>query len=254
MGALVRARDPKWRQAASGRRPRLKGINGLDRQVFVHATGIGTSAGARSERLVAKVLTIVLALPLSSARKRKTGKWNVRQGRCTKVKTRPEGRAGGAPRRRRWTCSKLLRERIARQDIAPGAKLREHELAAEFGVPRTRIREVFGALESRGLIERIPNRGAIVSRLDLDAGLQSLRRARGARGPVRAAGNTERAAGDLAGVRRPVRRAHGRLRAGRRLRLLPRLLRALPQPLHRMRAAIPLPPRCSTASTRRRTW
>lgn len=62
---------------------------------------------------------------------------------------------------------KLLRERIARQDIAPGAKLREHELAAEFGVPRTRIREAFGALESRGLIERIPNRGAIVSRLDL---------------------------------------------------------------------------------------
>ena len=61
----------------------------------------------------------------------------------------------------------ILRERIARQDIAPGAKLREHELAAEFGLPRTRIREVFGALESRGLIERIPNRGAIVSRLDL---------------------------------------------------------------------------------------
>jgi DNA-binding GntR family transcriptional regulator len=61
----------------------------------------------------------------------------------------------------------VLRERIARQDIAPGAKLREHELAEEFRVPRTRIREVFGALESRGLIERIPNRGAIVSRLDL---------------------------------------------------------------------------------------
>jgi len=62
----------------------------------------------------------------------------------------------------------VLRHRIARQDVAPGAKLREHELAAEFGVPRTRIREVFGALESRGLIERVPNRGAVVSRLELD--------------------------------------------------------------------------------------
>lgn len=61
-----------------------------------------------------------------------------------------------------------LRHRIARQDVAPGAKLREHELAEEFGVPRTRIREVFGTLESRGLIERIPNRGAVVSRLELD--------------------------------------------------------------------------------------
>ena len=62
----------------------------------------------------------------------------------------------------------VLRDRIARQDVAPGAKLREHELAAEFGVPRARIREVFGALEGRGLIERIPNRGAVVSRLELD--------------------------------------------------------------------------------------
>src|SRR6185503_8711130 len=60
----------------------------------------------------------------------------------------------------------VLRRRIAQQEVAPGAKLREHELAGEFGVPRTRIREVFGALESRGLIERIPNRGAVVMRLD----------------------------------------------------------------------------------------
>ena len=62
---------------------------------------------------------------------------------------------------------RVFRDRIARHDIAPGAKLREHELAAEFGVPRARIREVFGTLEGRGLIERVPNRGAIVSRLDL---------------------------------------------------------------------------------------
>jgi DNA-binding GntR family transcriptional regulator len=62
----------------------------------------------------------------------------------------------------------VLRRRIAQQEVAPGAKLREHELADEFGVPRTRIREVFGALESRGLIERIPNRGAVVARLDLE--------------------------------------------------------------------------------------
>lgn len=60
-----------------------------------------------------------------------------------------------------------LRERIARQDVPPGAKLREHDLAEEFGVPRTRIREALGLLENRGLIERIPNRGAVVARLDL---------------------------------------------------------------------------------------
>ena len=61
----------------------------------------------------------------------------------------------------------ILRERIASHTIPPGAKLRENDLAQEFDVSRARIREVFGALESRGLIQRIPNRGAIVARLEL---------------------------------------------------------------------------------------
>jgi DNA-binding GntR family transcriptional regulator len=84
-----------------------------------------------------------------------------------KPKTSPERRSG-ARRRPLSTADVLdsLRQRIARQEVPPGSKLREHELAEEFGVPRTRIREVFGALESRGLIERIPNRGAVVMRLD----------------------------------------------------------------------------------------
>ena len=60
-----------------------------------------------------------------------------------------------------------LRERIVSQEIPPGAKLREHELAEEFKVPHTRVREVLGMLEQRGLIERVPNRGAVVARLDL---------------------------------------------------------------------------------------
>jgi DNA-binding GntR family transcriptional regulator len=60
-----------------------------------------------------------------------------------------------------------LRGRIASQDIPPGAKLRETDLALEFGVARTRIRDTLAALEQRGLVERIPNRGAVVTRLDL---------------------------------------------------------------------------------------
>ena len=131
----------------------------------------------------------------------------------------------------------VLRERIARQDIAPGAKLREHELAEEFRVPRARIREVFGVLESRGLIERIPNRGAVVSRLELDqvfhlydvrAVLEGL--------CVRLA--TENAPPetwqefvDLFGA--PMEE----LREGRRFRRLHRACyETLPPPLHRMRA------------------
>ncbi len=63
---------------------------------------------------------------------------------------------------------RLLRERIASHDLAPGSKLRENELTREFGVSRTAIREVFTALELRGVIDRIPNRGAVVARLDPD--------------------------------------------------------------------------------------
>lgn len=61
----------------------------------------------------------------------------------------------------------VLRDRIAWQLVAPGSKLLEQDLAEEFNAPRTAVREAFSALEQRGLIERIPNRGAIVTRLDM---------------------------------------------------------------------------------------
>ena len=61
----------------------------------------------------------------------------------------------------------VLRGRIACQDVAPGAKLRETDLALEFGVPRTRVRDALNVLEQRRLVERIPNRGAMVTRLDM---------------------------------------------------------------------------------------
>ena len=60
-----------------------------------------------------------------------------------------------------------LRERIARHTLPPGAKLLENDLAREFGVSRAKVRDAFGVLEQRGLIQRIPNRGAVVARLDL---------------------------------------------------------------------------------------
>ncbi len=60
-----------------------------------------------------------------------------------------------------------LRERIASHDIPPGSKLLEAQLAGDFGVSRTRVREALTELELRGLIKRIPNRGAEVARLDL---------------------------------------------------------------------------------------
>ena len=84
----------------------------------------------------------------------------------------PGSRAGNATVRRAAKARPpdvlaVLRERIARHELAPGVKLRESNLALEFGVPRTRIRDAFSVLAQRGLIERVPNRGAVVARLDL---------------------------------------------------------------------------------------
>lgn len=85
---------------------------------------------------------------------------------------KPESEQKARGRRRPSTSAKgvdvlhILRERIASSELPPGAKLNEYDLAKEFDVPRTRIREAFTALEQRGLIERIPNRGAMVARLE----------------------------------------------------------------------------------------
>lgn len=62
----------------------------------------------------------------------------------------------------------ILRKRIVDQELPPGSKLREAVLTEEFKVSRPRLREAFGVLEDRGLIERIPNRGAVVTRLEAD--------------------------------------------------------------------------------------
>lgn len=58
-----------------------------------------------------------------------------------------------------------LRERILRQELQPGTQLREQRLAEEFGVSRSAVRAALIALESRNLVERIPNRGAVVATL-----------------------------------------------------------------------------------------
>lgn len=80
---------------------------------------------------------------------------------------RPPSAKTRRPRNGNSDLLKVLRERIARHIYSPGAKLLENDLAREFGVSRARVREAFGALEQRGLIRRIPNRGAEVARLDL---------------------------------------------------------------------------------------
>jgi len=59
-----------------------------------------------------------------------------------------------------------IRERICLLTYPPGAKLREEDLAAEFGVSRSPIRRVMSRLEADGLVETKHGIGSIVVDLD----------------------------------------------------------------------------------------
>jgi DNA-binding GntR family transcriptional regulator len=54
-----------------------------------------------------------------------------------------------------------LRQMLVEGRIAPGAKLNERELSAALDVSRTPLREAIKRLASEGLVELLPNRGAI---------------------------------------------------------------------------------------------
>jgi len=60
-----------------------------------------------------------------------------------------------------------LRERIASHQLPPGSRLSEQQLAEEFHVSRTVVRDVFLKLEQRGLISRSHKKSAVVVRLEL---------------------------------------------------------------------------------------
>ena len=59
-----------------------------------------------------------------------------------------------------------LRDMIVQGRLAAGARLNERLLTAQLGVSRTPLREAFKVLATEGLVELLPNRGAIVSQMD----------------------------------------------------------------------------------------
>jgi DNA-binding GntR family transcriptional regulator len=75
-------------------------------------------------------------------------------------------RSAAAPLRRE--VLEALRASIVNGRLAPGARLIERELIAMMGVSRTVIREALRQLEAEGLVDVVPNRGAIVRELTVE--------------------------------------------------------------------------------------
>ena len=59
-----------------------------------------------------------------------------------------------------------LRELIVQGQLGPGTRLNERLLCVQFGVSRTPLREAIKLLAPEGLVELLPNRGAIVAKID----------------------------------------------------------------------------------------
>lgn len=65
-------------------------------------------------------------------------------------------------------ASEVIREAIIDGRLAPGQRLKEEELARELGMSRTPVREALLMLQSEGLVESLPRRGAIVRSYAVD--------------------------------------------------------------------------------------
>lgn len=72
-------------------------------------------------------------------------------------------RDGGAGQR----IADQLREAILRGEYAPGARIRQEDLAGEFGASRLPVRDALRILESDGLVTLVANTGAWVAHLSL---------------------------------------------------------------------------------------
>jgi DNA-binding GntR family transcriptional regulator len=66
------------------------------------------------------------------------------------------------PKKAGAAAIELLREAIVDGRLAPGQRLKEEEIAQELGISRTPVREALLVLQSEGLVEAPPNRGARV--------------------------------------------------------------------------------------------
>lgn len=75
-------------------------------------------------------------------------------------------KAGG----RALAAHRALKKAILDQALLPGSKLPEDSIGEKLGVSRTLVREALVRLSEEGLVEMVPNKGAVVARPTLEEG------------------------------------------------------------------------------------
>lgn len=70
------------------------------------------------------------------------------------------------------TVAKNLKEKILSREISGGEPLRQDAIAKEFGISIIPVREALRQLESEGLVQLVPRRGAIATQLTLSKALE----------------------------------------------------------------------------------
>ena len=63
----------------------------------------------------------------------------------------------------------LVRKEILEGKLTPGLRLNERLLCDQYGISRTPLREAFKVLAAEGLVQLLPNRGAMVAALSLES-------------------------------------------------------------------------------------
>ena len=62
----------------------------------------------------------------------------------------------------------MMRDKIQYLELLPGSSINEKELAAEFGVSRTPLREALIRLTDEELVQKLPQRGTYVTKINLN--------------------------------------------------------------------------------------
>jgi DNA-binding GntR family transcriptional regulator len=106
-----------------------------------------------------------------------------------------------------------LRDLIVQGDLSPGQRLNERLLSEKLAISRTPLREAIKLLATEGLVELLPNRGAVVASMDtarLAETLQVMGALEGLAGELACRNATPAQIGEIGQLHKDMLRMHAR--------------------------------------------